>query len=155
MELLKGLAIWLAAFGLATVILLSICPRILTGSYADITIDYVTVDKDGHYNVDYSMLVATHTTVITRLWAGPKYLGGGISSHGAYFGWPTHESTGIDFTLDPEAIAGKEPLGPRSKRLLVSQGETQRIHAGEKFYFYYFKTSDGALYSGYIEVENY
>ena len=83
--------------------ILDICPRLYTGSYAEITIDKITCDKNGQYTVTYSSLVTKGTTVLDGFYDGDKFLRRGESGNGGFVGWPEHGSSGVMFTLDPES----------------------------------------------------
>jgi len=155
MQSLKWAAIWFMAMALAGAVLLSICPWLMTSSYADITIAHITVDKEGHYTVGFSADAAARTTVITGFYDGAKYLGGGSDGHSNFFGGTTHETTGVMFGLDPDDVTAGYPTVPRPDRLLVHEGETRHLRHGERMYLFDFKSPDGMRHYGYIEVTFY
>jgi len=155
MELLKWIALWFLALAVAVLVLLNTCPWIMTGSYADITINSIKIDTNGQYSLGFSAVAAARTTVITGFYDGAKWLGGGGGSSGSFFGEPTHQMAGVMFCLDPENLTGGRKRVPRPDRLLVREGETHHLNPGERLYLYDFKSPDGVRHYGYIEVKHY
>ena len=155
MEWFKGLALWFGSVALAVILGLAICPRLMTGSYADITIDRISVDKNGQYSVGISELTAKGTEVIEGFYDGTHYNGGGRGGNDGLFGWPSQGSAGVMFTLDPESTTERRATRPRPERLLVKTGDTRRVRAGQRFYLFDFETADGIRHYGFVEVEPY
>ncbi|MEJ0000725.1 MAG: hypothetical protein WDO13_17085 [Verrucomicrobiota bacterium] len=151
----KAIALWLGALALAVLVLMALCPRIITGRYADITIDRISVDKNGQYLVECSALATAGTTVTEAFYDDARYRGGGGSSNNGFLGWPLHGTMTVSFTLDPEAITTHEAPVPRPDRLRVHEGQNIHLRSGERLYFYDFTTTDGVRHDGYLEVGPY
>ena len=154
MQLLKGLVLWFAAFGVAIVLVLSIYPRILTGSYADITIDRVSVSDYGQYNVTYSTRLAARTSLVEKFTPVTNAMGA-VAANSGYLGWPRRGSVDVSLMLDPEDLAAGRRREPRPDRMLVHEGQTCRLTPGKRLYFYNFKAADGVTYCGYVEAKIY
>jgi len=56
MQPLKWIAAWIGLLLAGVALTFAICPRLFTGPYADITIDAISVDKDGQYPVNAALL---------------------------------------------------------------------------------------------------
>jgi hypothetical protein len=147
-----GITIAFAAL-VASVIWL-ICPKLITGDYADVTITSLTYGANGQVNLNLSTVSSRGTTVQSAFWRNDKYLGGGNSSGDGFFGRPTQGSDSMAFDLDPEHI----PLTGRFEdsrfyaRLLVHEGDHDRIYPHHRLYFYDFKAANGDHLYAYIEV---
>jgi hypothetical protein len=154
MTLLRPLALWFGMLVAGVILLLAFCPRLLTGAYADITITKIIQPFPGQYNVECSTVVAAGTSESEAFFDGTKPGGGGYGGNTGFFGWPSKGSVGVGFTLDPESTkTGRTPV-PRPERLLIKEGQTITLHAGQRLYFYDFTTADGIRHDGYIEVES-
>jgi hypothetical protein len=154
MPLLRPLALWFGLLAVGVILLLALCPRILTGSYADVTITKITQTFPGQYSVECTARTAAGTTLSTGFYDGKKFMGGGSGGNNGFFGWPITGSLGVMFTLDPESQTGHTPLVPRPDRLLIKEGQTATLHPGQRLYFFDFTTADGIRHDGYIEVES-
>jgi len=131
-------------------------PKLITGDFADITITKVTVAPNGQVALSMATISSRGTPVVNGFYDGNKYLGGGWSSGGGSIGRPSSGIAGFNFDLNPERAptAGRAEDAPWFRRLLVHQGDQQRLHGGERLYFYDFLTSDGIRHDGYVEVKS-
>ena len=129
-------------------------PKVITGDYAEITIGKITYNSSGQASLSYSSITSSETPIINAFYDGNRYTGGGSGIGSGIFGRPVVGSAGIMFMLNPEKMhrLAEVPESVWSKRLLVKENQTIRLHRGERLYFYDFLTSDGVRHDGYVEV---
>jgi hypothetical protein len=132
-------------------------PKLVTGDYARITVDYIQINAEGEAGLAYPGTQSSGTWVTERFLVdgqGEPPLSGRDS--GGFPPWPESCPGTLTFTLFDvrDRAAGKRvpERAELAERMTVTVGETYVVRPGRPLTVFRFTDSHGRVHEGQIEV---
>lgn len=145
----------LAVTGVIVAVACIAFPKILTGDFADITVQGITTTPNGKVTVRFTSRASCGTPIFVQLFKNKHYVGGTREeNNGGFFRRPVSREQTISFNLNPEgAPAGARfEDSPLYARLLIQAGHVYHLKGQQVLTLFNFSAGDGARYSGFIRL---